>query len=229
MKKRMLAADHDTSHGEDLTTELMTERGPIRTCVGCRTRAPKDELVRLVPAPTGAEGPELVVDVLGKLPGRGLSVHPRRSCVDAAVKRGGIAQALRRAPRTSAVELATAISDRLSQRALSMVVAARGARAVVLGTEAVREALAAGDVALLLLASDAEGRREELLAQAARLGVTAIVIGTGEARTKADLGKTFGRDELAVIGVTDPRIAERVTQALTTASDLLAPARSEAR
>jgi hypothetical protein len=39
----------------------------------------------------------------------------------------------------------------------------------------------------------------------------------------------FGRDELAVIGVTDPRIAEQVTQALTTALDLLAPARTEAR
>lgn len=225
MKKRMLAADHPTSPGEDLTTE----RGPIRTCIGCRTRAPKDELVRLVPAPAGAEGPELVVDVLGKLPGRGLSVHPTKACVEAAVKRGGIAQALRRAPRIQTTELARAISDRLSQRALSMVVAARGARALVLGTEAVREALTAGDVALLLLASDAEGRRDELLSQASRLGRAAIVIGTGELRTKADLGKMFGRDELAVIGVTDPRIAERVTQALTTASDLLAPALSEAR
>jgi len=213
------ASSEDTSH----------ERGPVRTCVGCRTRAPKEELVRLVPAPDGDPGPELVVDLLGKLPGRGISVHPRRTCVEGAVKRGGIAHALRRAPRSNASALANAIADRLSQRALSIVVAARGARAVVLGTEAVREALAGGELALLLLASDAEGRRDELIAQTERAGRGAIVITTGDTQTKAELGKMFGRDELAVIGVTDPRIAEQVTQALTTALDLLAPARTEAR
>jgi predicted RNA-binding protein YlxR (DUF448 family) len=225
VKRRMTTTEHAPAPSEDTTHE----RGPVRTCVGCRTRAPKEELLRLVPAPDGAPGPELVVDLLGKLPGRGISLHPRRPCLEAAVKRGGIAHALRRAPRSDASSLARAIADRLSQRALAIVTAARGARAVVLGTEAVREALAGGDLALLLVASDAEGRRDELIAQTQRAGREAIVLTTGETQTKAELGKMFGRDELAVIGVTDPRIAEQVTQALTTALDLLAPTRTEAR
>ena len=53
--------------------DLGAERGPVRTCVGCRVRAPKDELVRLgiVPADLRAGGPAVIVDVARKVPGRG--------------------------------------------------------------------------------------------------------------------------------------------------------------
>lgn len=213
---------------------LTDERGPIRTCVGCRMRAPKDELVRLVPAPAGFDGPSILVDVSGRLPGRGLSIHPQRGCVEAAVKKGGIAQVLRRAPGLTPDALAEAMASRLSARALSILVAARGARALAVGTEAVREALAEGRLVLIVFAEDAEGRREELTNVASRLGLGTMVIRTGDVRTKAALGKMFGRDELAVVGVLDHGIAERVTQALTAALGLLgvgqlAPAKAEAR
>ena len=60
---------------------------PERTCVGCRARAPKDELLRIVATPTGP-----AVAPAGE--GRGAYVHRSASCVDAALARGTLARAL---------------------------------------------------------------------------------------------------------------------------------------
>jgi len=73
---------------------------PERTCVGCRTRAPKGTLVRLVV--DAASGP--IVDPSGSAPGRGAYVHPDDGCATAATRAGAIARALR--TRVSAEEAA---------------------------------------------------------------------------------------------------------------------------
>ncbi|MFY1679086.1 MULTISPECIES: YlxR family protein [unclassified Streptomyces] len=63
---------------------------PERTCVGCRNRATKDELLRTV----AIEG-ECVPDPAGTLPGRGAYVHPDTTCLDQAVRRRAFPRALR--------------------------------------------------------------------------------------------------------------------------------------
>ncbi len=65
---------------------------PERTCIGCRGRAPKANLVRVVRRPDGA----VAVDPTSRAPGRGAYVHPDRACLALAVKRGAFARALRR-------------------------------------------------------------------------------------------------------------------------------------
>ena len=72
---------------ESATTRLP---GPVRTCVGCRQRAAKSELLRVV-AVDGALAP----DPAGRLPGRGASVHLDPRCVDLAEKRRAFPRALR--------------------------------------------------------------------------------------------------------------------------------------
>jgi predicted RNA-binding protein YlxR (DUF448 family) len=62
----------------------------VRTCVGCRERAAKTTLLRVV-----ADGDRLVPDPAGRLPGRGASVHPDLRCVDLAEKRRAFPRALR--------------------------------------------------------------------------------------------------------------------------------------
>ncbi len=64
--------------------------GPVRTCVGCRERAAKSELLRVV-AVEGALAP----DPASRLPGRGASVHPDPRCVDLAERRKAFGRALR--------------------------------------------------------------------------------------------------------------------------------------
>ena len=67
-------------------------RAPERTCVGCRLKAPKDGLLRLVRPPDGGV---VAVDPGGSAPGRGAYVHPDARCVEAALRRGALARALR--------------------------------------------------------------------------------------------------------------------------------------
>jgi hypothetical protein len=66
-------------------------RVPVRTCVGCRGRSPKADLLRLN---VGAAG-SIRLDPSGSGPGRGAYVHRRRSCVEAALSRGALARGLR--------------------------------------------------------------------------------------------------------------------------------------
>jgi predicted RNA-binding protein YlxR (DUF448 family) len=65
-------------------------REPERSCVGCRARAPKVELLRVARTPTGVR-----VDPLGTAPGRGAYVHRDPACVGAALRKRALASALR--------------------------------------------------------------------------------------------------------------------------------------
>ncbi|MFE0424682.1 YlxR family protein [Streptomyces sp. NPDC058953] len=63
---------------------------PERTCVGCRKRAAKSDLLRIVRI-----GDECVPDDRGTLPGRGAYVHPAVVCLDLAVRRRAFLRAFR--------------------------------------------------------------------------------------------------------------------------------------
>ena len=64
---------------------------PTRTCVGCRMKADKRVLLRVVRTPQG----DVRVDASGTAPGRGAYVHADRACVKAAIARGALARSLR--------------------------------------------------------------------------------------------------------------------------------------
>ena len=68
----------------------------VRTCLGCRQRAPRSSLVRLV----AREG-RVVVDAAARLPGRGAWLHPASACLETAISRKAFGRAL----RTSVTEL----------------------------------------------------------------------------------------------------------------------------
>lgn len=66
---------------------------PVRTCVGCRARASRAALLRVV-----IRNGVLVFDEQAVLPGRGAWVHPTQECVDTAQRRRAFARALRVSP-----------------------------------------------------------------------------------------------------------------------------------
>ncbi|PZF80236.1 YlxR family protein [Jiangella anatolica] len=66
----------------------------MRTCVGCRSRVVKSELLRVVAGGAGAER-ALVPDHDGRLPGRGAYLHPNLGCLDQAERRRAFSRALR--------------------------------------------------------------------------------------------------------------------------------------
>lgn len=96
--------------------------GPSRTCLGCRQRRPKRDLVRLVRMPSGV----VVVDASGAAPGRGAYVCRDGACVERVLKGGRLSHAFR-APSRPVPELAAAVERSGSETAPSPARAADGA------------------------------------------------------------------------------------------------------
>lgn len=63
---------------------------PMRTCVGCRVRTVKSDLLRLVVV----EG-VITPDPEGRLPGRGAALHPNLECLGLAERRRAFPRAFR--------------------------------------------------------------------------------------------------------------------------------------
>ncbi|TXL61114.1 YlxR family protein [Aeromicrobium terrae] len=66
----------------------------LRTCIGCRSRADKTTLVRLV-ATGGPSAWVVTPDERGSLPGRGAHLHPDPRCLEQARRRRAFGRALR--------------------------------------------------------------------------------------------------------------------------------------
>src|ERR1700739_1530479 len=63
---------------------------PLRSCVGCKARAAKSSLLRLV-----AAGDGIVPDPQARQPGRGAYLHPSLACLELAQRRRVFSRALR--------------------------------------------------------------------------------------------------------------------------------------
>ena len=78
-----------------MTPALHKSLGPVRTCIGCRERAAKSELLRVVAGSDTDGHPAVVPDPRGRAAGRGAHLHPTTECLDQAVRRRAFARALR--------------------------------------------------------------------------------------------------------------------------------------
>jgi predicted RNA-binding protein YlxR (DUF448 family) len=66
-------------------------REPERTCIGCRARSGKRDLVRVARSSEGGAA----LDLTATAPGRGAYVHRRETCVQVATRPGVLSRALR--------------------------------------------------------------------------------------------------------------------------------------
>ncbi|WP_052436966.1 YlxR family protein [Georgenia sp. SUBG003] len=91
-----------------------TPAGPVRTCVGCRGRAPRSALVRLVLDDATSR---VEVDPERGAPGRGAWLHPSRECLDLALRRRAIGRALRAAGAAGTDAVVAWFDQHVSRRA----------------------------------------------------------------------------------------------------------------
>lgn len=173
-----------------------------RTCAGCREAAARAELLRVVHVPE--HEPALLPDLSGRLPGRGVWVHPALACLRRAA-RGGFQRSLRGPVQVDAGKLAELARAQLERRIQGLLLAALRRREAVLGTDAVHQALLAGAPRLLLVAKDAAGRRDELIQQANARRVPVIELSTKEA-----LGRLTGKETLGFLAVLETHIAREI-------------------
>jgi uncharacterized protein len=132
-------------------------REPERLCVVTRTARPVAELVRFVVAPDG----EVVPDVKGKLPGRGVWITASRETIETAVKRHAFARGFKRDVCVPA-DLAVRTERLLEQGTLDALAMAGKAGLVAAGFAKAAAALERDDVVALLHAAEgsADGARK---------------------------------------------------------------------
>ncbi len=178
-------------------------RDSMRTCVGCRARDRSDALVRFALV---SHSPYVVPDIRGRLGGRGISVHPRRSCINAAVRTRGFSRALRRPLKLESSALCNQLVDMYRHRTNSLLLAARRSGQMALGADAVDESVDRRRAALIWIAEDASRVHENRYRE--RRSPEIVVLGT-----KESLGRLLGREEVALVSITHRGIADEIMRA----------------
>jgi len=128
----------------------MTDHEPERSCIITREAQPKGGLIRFVVSPTG----QIVPDLSGKLPGRGIYVTCSKLLVAEAIAKRAFSKAAKeqvQVPEGLIANLETQLARRMAN-ALSL---ARKAGQVTTGFEKVEEAAKSGKVEALISADDA--------------------------------------------------------------------------
>jgi uncharacterized protein len=130
---------------------------PERLCVVTHAARPVAELIRFVIGPDG----EVVPDVKGRLPGRGVWITAARETVETAVKRHAFARGFKRDVRVPA-DLALRTETLLERGALDALAIAGKAGLVAAGFTKAAAALERDDVVALLHAAEgsADGARK---------------------------------------------------------------------
>ncbi|NLA04174.1 MAG: YlxR family protein [Firmicutes bacterium] len=85
---------------------------PLRICVGCRTKKPKQELIRLVRTPQG----EVLLDLRGKISGRGAYICRQKACFELALKGKRLEKNLRHPLSEEIIAEITALLQSESER-----------------------------------------------------------------------------------------------------------------
>jgi len=127
--------------------------GPDRKCIASGEVHPKYGLIRFVVGPEG----QVVPDILGKLPGRGIYVAADRAAIDKAVSKGLFARSAKtqvKAPDG----LADEVEKQLARRVVDLISLQRKAGKAVAGFEKVKSWLQMEEAEVLIQAVDGSGR-----------------------------------------------------------------------
>ena len=176
---------------------------PERRCLVTREVKDQDQMIRFVLDPAG----QVVPDVDGRLPGRGMWLSADRNVLNRAIAANLFARAARMRVQVRA-DLAEQVERLLVSRALDCLGLARRAGQVAMGFDQVRACLRSSSAAVLIAAADsaADGRRK--LRQLAP-GVPVIT-----AFSKAELGAALGREGIVHVAVAPGGLARRLISSI---------------
>ena len=127
--------------------------GPDRKCIASGEVRPKYGLVRFVIGPDN----QVVPDILGKLPGRGMYVSADRAAIEKASKKGLFARSAK-ASVQAPEGLADEVERQLARRVVDLISLQRKAGKAVAGFEKVKNWLQMEEAEVLIQAVDGSGR-----------------------------------------------------------------------
>jgi len=174
--------------------------GPDRKCIATGEAQPVCGLVRFVAGPDA----QLVPDILGKLPGRGVYVTADRAALDKAVTKKLFARGLKQ-PVSVPEGLADEVERQLVRRVIDLISMARKSGAAVAGYEKVKNWLETEQAQVLIQASDGSGRGKSKL--------STPHFGTYVGWLNADeLGMAFGRQTVIHAALASGGLSKRVVE-----------------
>lgn len=178
-------------------TRHKPSRAPERTCVVTRMTADKAALVRFVVGPEA----EIVPDVSGKLPGRGIYVSPEKEVLEKAVAKGHFSRSAK-TKVTVAKDVVETVAELLRARLIQSLALARKAGQAVAGFEKAKALLETGEAVALFQASDGSKSMKSKLRPPNGQDSHA------ECLSGAELGVAFGRDTVIHAALSKGGLAE---------------------
>lgn len=177
-----------------------------RRCVACRGQVERDDGVRLTVDPAGC----LVVDLRGRLPGRGAWIHPVRDCVAAVMNKPSLLGRTLRTPSLDTSALGTMLRERVVAAAMNGLSQAAAAGAIVGGADRLGASLSAREVRVVVVATDASERSVRDLRRAAPDEVPFV----GLPLDRQALGVRVGTGPRAAVGVRPGRASRHLLSQL---------------
>lgn len=174
--------------------------GPDRKCIATGEVQPKYGLIRFVAGPDG----QIVPDVLGKLPGRGVYVAADRAALDRAVAKRLFARGLKQ-PVQVMDGLSDEVERQLVRRVVDLISLSRKSGRAVAGYEKVKDWLAKEEAQVLIQAIDGSGRGKSKLSTP-HFGQ---YIGW---LTADELGMAFGRQTVIHAALASGGLTKRVVE-----------------
>ena len=174
--------------------------GPDRKCLATGEVQPKFGLIRFVAGPDG----QVVPDVLGKLPGRGVYVAAERKALETAVKKNLFARGLKTQTRVPE-DLIAEVERQLTRRVIELISLARKSGSAVAGYEKVKDILAKEEAEVLIQAKDGSERGKSKLSTP-HFGTYIGFL------TSDELGMAFGRETVIHAALASGGLAQRVVE-----------------
>ena len=174
--------------------------GPERKCIVTGEVQPKHGLIRFVAAPDG----QIVADILGKLPGRGIWVSADRKALEEAAVKGAFSRAAR-TKVTVAEDFVQEIDLQLARRTVDLISLARKSGEAVAGYEKVKDWLIKDYAEVLIQSSDGSERGKSKLSTP----YGGVFIGW---LTSEELGLAFGRQTVIHAALASGGLASRIVE-----------------
>lgn len=174
--------------------------GPERKCIATGEVHPKYGLLRFVVGPDA----QIVPDILGKLPGRGIWVSADRTALEKAMAKGAFARSAKQQVQVPG-ELIQEVEQQLVRRVLDLISLARKSGAAVAGYEKVKDWLSKEEAEVLIQAVDGSGRGKSKLSTP-HYG---SYIGWLSAE---ELGTAFGRQTVIHAALASGGLTQRVVE-----------------
>lgn len=174
--------------------------GPDRKCIVTGEAQPKFGLIRFVAGPDG----QIVPDIMGKLPGRGVYVAAERAAVEKAVAKKLFARGLKQ-PVQMPDDMVAEIEKQLVRRVVELISLARKSGDAVAGYEKVKDWLVKEEAQVLIQAVDGSGRGKSKLSTPHYGSYIGWL-------TADELGMAFGRQTVIHAALASGGLSKRVVE-----------------